>query len=594
MLDTTIFVGILILALTYLYIENVRTSADLSFIQESEDLNERAIRTLEVLTQSSVGELEIKSIQPNSMQPSRNLISNNLKQIMTYMDLGVAILNQMEEDVKRGRKDIALSESNVRALAHIKTRIGELEDYLELSDNLLSDVEGVLGSSNSVKESVCQVVSELGKMFTTYGDSWDCENSLELGFLEDLSNAILNATLILEKEKSDLEDGLEELDGLGDLVDDELQKFVHDLRCELESIRQLADTYLNYFEIGLNVRASLLDLWPVEANVERLTLGEAIRHSLLVRGNLVSSDEIRTVIAGAGLLFFRNKDVDFDLADLELPLGNMSMEGVVDENETVKVVPKGDLISTGPNSVEAPYYELNFGAECYLTGARKLAVRLKAWGDGIAGEKHKTKYFNDMEYILSTPAYLTSTHRRTYNGSFIKGQVVEDLVEITENFTIINLADGVIKEVAKLTVLTLTRSMEANLVFVYENLTWPPEDYFFDVLHIRTTKESNYTLEAGNQSWEDDEDAAKSIALGFAFADRSDLKKIIREAIKDRLDNLLEKHGYSYKFEAKDCCANSIEINSGLKPVGRAGISKSYFMISEGNRGEMKLTIWRE
>jgi len=81
-LDLAVFISICILALSYLFIQSIQTSASAEFIQENENVNEVAIRALSELADSSGGDLEIKTVQPIALKNVSSCLSNDIQRIM--------------------------------------------------------------------------------------------------------------------------------------------------------------------------------------------------------------------------------------------------------------------------------------------------------------------------------------------------------------------------------------------------------------------------------------------------------------------------------------------------------------------------------
>jgi hypothetical protein len=532
-LDVTMFICISVIALSYLGLESVKTSSSTIFVEESENLNERAIQALDALVQSSGEWVQIYTIQPQSMVPMEGELVDSIKQIMRYTEEAIRVVDEMEHFSYDGTD--------------------ELSGYLNSLGSLVGELEELIDSGGMSPETGCDAMAQLNKFFPFYSsDLRICHNSIGTRSL----NTLLGEMSEVQQE---LERGLE--------------GSIEEMGCMLAKMRDLASEFLSYLEVGINRDSSFFDLFPVKASVDGLTLEEVTSHSLIVKSNLASTGDVRFLATAAGLLALRGEEMSIDLPGI-LQLGNISLGPVYVEDERVRLEPRPPLYSVDNNTAQAPYHELQFAVETYLTPSRYLAVSLNVWGPGIGGVKHKTEYFQKIDYILDGPGY-GGSHYRTYNGSFVYGRVVEGEVGVSMSGNIT----------------TLTRPMTAYVNFRYENETWDGAEYGFEVMHTRTTEKMNLTITREESDGEYD---AVAVLLGILFTGRDDLMEKAKLEIRHRLDGILGDEGYKYKFTAYDCCDEGIEINGESKPSGRMGVAKSYFYISGENRGEMTLTVWRE
>lgn len=532
MLDVAMFISISVIALSYLGLESVKTSSSAIFVEESENVNERAIRALDAMVQSSGELVGIYTIQPQSMVPMEGELVDSIRLIMQYTEEAMMVVDEMER------------------FSYDKT--DELSGYLDGLGSLVGELEGLIDGGGMSPKAGCEVIEQLNKFFPFYSGSLrTCYDSIGTRSLDSL---------------------LEEMSEVQRELEGWIGGALEEMKCKLAMMRDLANEFLSYLEVGVCRDSSFFDLFPVKASLEGLTLEEVTSHSLIVRSNLASSGDIRALATAAGLFALRDEEVDVDLPEVP-QLDDMVLGPVYAEEERVGLEPRPPLYPIDNNSAQAPYHELQFAVEAYLTPSRYLAVSLNVWGPGIGGVKHKTEYFQRMDYILDGP--YGDSHYRTYNGSFVYGRVVEGKVEDSANGNIT----------------TLLRPMTAYVSFRYENETWDEVEYGFDVIHTRARERVNLTIAGGGSEGEYD---AVAVMLGILFTERDDLMEKARLGIEHRLDEILGDEGYKYKFTAYDCCGRGIEINEELMPAEGAGVAKLYFYISGGDRGEMTLSIWRE
>jgi hypothetical protein len=260
------------------------------------------------------------------------------------------------------------------------------------------------------------------------------------------------------------------------------------------------------------------------------------------------------------------------------------------QKEYVKILPKSPLSAKSNNSVIAPFWDAHFLAESYLTHSDNLAVRLNVEGPGFP-PKHNTNYFESLDYILKPDStYPERTHRRTYNGSAITGNVVEDYVSMSESNRSESNSNGEISSSTTIEQIELTRPMNATLKFNYNNITWGNKSYYFDVLHVCETKNSTHTLHLENEcGFYNESDALKSMAIGALLSGKQDLVEISSDIVKGHLDELLE--GYHYNFRLADSCGIIFEIFE-TEPEAPAGTS-IYYIRGDGSRARMELEVWK-
>ena len=585
-LDLAVFVAISVLALSWLAIQSMKAGASEIFVQENENVNEVAIRSLNALAQSSASGFVIKTVQPLSMQPVDSCLSEDLRTIMGYADSSITELAELEQEIKSGGFfDI----SGNPYIAYFEARLGDIDAYLKKAEDLLSEEVGeLLSEADSELASVCEAIGYLSQLLPGYEDmEMSCGEGVSHLFDGLLAN-LTDARGLVQQFGQDFEDMLDDLESQASGV---LLEAVHQIRCAVMNVKETAESFLTYLEAGLNTGVSLLELWPVEAKVKGMTIEQVLSDSVTAGRSFAFADDPRSIGAMAAFFYVRNDSISNSFLDTDLNAGNLDSGTYRNQTEDVRLSPYNPLESVSNRIAEGPYQTLRFGVESYVTNSGSLAVRLKFIGDEIGGLKQKTEYFEGMDYILNSSVYPGNTHHRTYNGSSVKGVVNEALVAKAErSWTEERQITPEITANVIITEYSLLRPMSADTYLIYENLTWPPAIYSFDINHTRRCEESEYDINSSDCN-SSDPDAMKSVLLGAILSGRSDLKGGLRDAIKERLDELLK--GYHYSFEARDCCVVIVEINGDDEPIGRAGFAKRYFE-GGGYRGEMRLTVWRE
>lgn len=582
-LDLAIFVAICILALSYLFIQSVSSSASTEFVQENENVNEVAIRALDSLVQSSGADLEIMTLQPVALTDVKSCLSDDVRVVMGYAEKSLEALDDLEKEARSG----GLLKFGDPYLQYFKTRLGDISSYLSSSITTLGHAKALFNESSSEKGIICNAIGGLSSLLPGYEDlDIQCNAGFSAGFLSDLSKGLLDASGVVSKFETTLDYQVDALDEINEKTAD----LIHELRCTLTSAKDSANALLTYLETGVDPGISFMELLPVKANLDKATLGKMLSDSLVVGKNLASSDELRSLAASSALLLVRDKDVGEHLPD-PLISGNVNSEAARVE-EGIIMNPRAPLERVTNASASGPYNEMSFLANAHLTASGLLAIQLGIDSDATGGLKHKTEYFQDLGYILNSSAYPSSTHYRTYNGSFVKGSVGEGgVTRMTREWTETAEESPEMNSTTRFKEERLLRPMAATVYLTYENLTWPAETYNFDIEHYLVTKESNYTVCQPDCDGYNESDATKSVLLGVLLAGKNDLRSAVNGAVKNRLAELLE--GYEYKLEVKDCCSVVLEINPTKEPVGRVGVAK-YYLIGDGSRAEMKLTVWRE
>jgi hypothetical protein len=588
-LDLAVFVAICILSLSYLFIQSIATSADMGFIQENENINEVAVRALNALAQSSGGDLEIVTVQPIALKPVNAPFSEDIRTIMRYADACIRILDDLEKDLRNG-KAISLDSDNPYFI-YLKSRISAVSDYLTQSQDLMDGlVSDFFSDAEKAIDVPCDAIRKLSDMLPGY-DSVDAGcGSLDDGFLGDLVGGLSDAAGAINDFEGDLSTRLKELESAGRGL---LADSIHALRCAISAAKDAANSLLNYLETGLNTEVSFLELFPVRAKVRGMTIERLLADAVKVGNSFAFTDDMRAAAAAAGLLLVRDKNINNSF-DFSIPDGGMvSTDGVKNVTEDLAMRPKPPLSGVTNTTSEGPYGKFLFGSGAYVTNSGYLGIRLSFLGDEVGGLKQKSEYFEGMDYVLNSSGYTTREHRRTYNGSFVKGVVSESrITQTARSWTETARPTPEINATSTVTEYRLVRPMRAQARLEYGNLSWPDETYDFDIEQYRVVRDSIYLINLSQKDFDyNKSDALKSIALGILLSGRGGLYGLLESAIKERLDELLG--GYSYKFEAWDCCRRIIAINMGAEPAGRRGLSRRYFN-GGGQRGYMALTVWRE
>lgn len=583
-LDLALFVSICVLSLSFLFIQSAKSSSSNMRIEENENINEVAVRAIEALAHSSGGELEIKTVQPIALAPVEAGFAEDIRTVLHYADKCADLLDQLEKAVRNGGAPCPESPH----LTYFQGKLGHVSSYLLSAKDLVGGaVREWLEEAEAEMGAPCEAIGHLAELLPGYeGMEGGCLSGIGSQFLEDLMSALLDA----EETVSDFEGTIaRRLESLTGMAGEELAEGVRALRCALTEVKDLSNSLLTYLETGLNMEVSFLELWPVEARVDGMTLERMLGDSMVVGGNFAMGDDLRAVAGAAGLLLLRDGQAEGENLTVE---GSMEeLEGAKNSTEYVLMRAKDPLRQVTNASSEGPYHELMFGSETYLTPSRALAVRLRFWGGGIP-VKQKTEYFEDIDYVLNTSAYPTQPHKRAYNTSSIQGTVTEAVVTVTErNWTEAENLSDEMTGVTEFREIRILRPMAARANLTYGNRTWGEEAYSFDIEHCRLSSESDYLVNTSQKESDGNlSEAFKSIILGIIFSERAGLKTRVEEAVEARLEELLQ--GYEYKFLVKDGCRTFLEINADLEPEGRAGMVKQYF-VGDGTRAEMRLTVWR-
>ncbi len=584
-LDLAVFTAICAIALAYLTLQSARAGAASLYLDESENLNELAIRTLDALAEGGV-DFEVKTLQPAALSQVKSCISDDVRKILTYADMAIAALDTMER-AALGQNGAANPDDPF--VNYIDSRMGDILKYLDDSSSLLDSVIAPwLGQAESAKGVPCDALSSIAQYLPGYGEmDASCSGSAS-GLLDGLSGSISSAEDAVSGLKNGLISGLEALTSLSG---EELAGKIRSLRCTLMAVKDAANAVLTYVETGVNMDVSFLELWPVKAGTKTMSLYRLLGDSMIAGDNFAFGDDVRSVMGGAGLFMIRNKDIDGKLPEVSITSGPKS-SSFSNVTESVWLYPKSPLAGVTNTTAEGDYYGMRFGAEGYKTQAGSLAIRLKFLGGELGGEKQKTEYFEGIDYISGSPAYPSSEHYRTYNGSFVKGRVTEGRISKTANSsTGLETIGTDLLCSTSISEVSLLRPMLAEVFLAYENTTFPEAAYSFDILHKRATKNYNCSMNNSDDCPEhNDTDALKSMVLGAILAGRNNLKGGLAKAVEERLDGLLE--GYQYTFEVRDCCSAAIAIHEDAEPPGRRGEAKYYFM-GDGSRAEMRLTVWR-
>jgi len=585
-LDLALFVSLCVLSLSYLFIESAKASSSESFIMENENINEVAVRAMDSLARSAGGELKIKTVQPIALKEVDSCLSNDIRTIMGHTDDAIGSLDEAEKQLKNnGFFDI----KNNPYLLYVKARISDIESYLANIGDLVSTViTEQFEKAIAAAESVCSVIDYLSSLLPGYDDmSAGCSGLLKSTFLGDLESAVSEAAGLVSDFQNEFERQLEELDSL---VTEQLVALIHEIRCALSAVKDSASSLLTYVETGLNTQVSIMELLPVEAEVKGMTIEKMLSDSVKAGSRFAFADEARSTASIAGLMALRGHNITSSFLDTDLIDSHFQADDVKSQTDDIILRPAAPLSRIDNRSAEGPYQEMVFGAQAYLTPGGNLALRLQFSSDAIGGPKHKTEYFEGLDYLLNSSAYAGNTHHRTYNGSIVKGVVEEDRITKTVRTWNETTTEGDMPSSTKYTEYKVVRPMAATVHLEYGNGTWGEEDYTFDIEHFRVCGESDYD-DNGSECNESDADAMKSVVLGTISSGRGSLGGALEDAIKERLDELLE--GYEYRFEAWDCCRPIIGINPGKEPEGRPGEAKRYF-IAGSSRGEMRLIVWRE
>ncbi len=574
LLDLAVFILLSTIALSYLTIQASRSLASTEFVEENENINEIAVTSLRSLLRSRA-DLEISTLQPVAIKPLDSDFSESIEKTLQYFDAAIRKLDEGERALSCLGKD--------PDLAFVRASLDQVDLYTNIIQDLLTNaIEKEFEDTRVAGADVCDIISLISGMMPGYSDiDAACGGNITRNLVHAVigDTAGIHTTLSLLSKDLSKNPASEEVAG-------ELQK----LRCELSDARKKLNSILTYLTVGVDTQVSFLELLPLNLDLRDKTIEELLKHSLIVGDSFLSTDAARSIITASALMVLRNKKLPlpFNITDRGEVV---RIKGARTEREDLLLVPHSPLFSTTNTTAEAPYSSLLFDVAAYLTGSKRLAIRMKILGEEAMGTKQKTNYFNGMDYLLNTPAYRAAKHTRTYSGAHIQGRVTERPISIT-NHTWIDDAQsyGVLSETRHSEV-RIIRPMEAHVSFTYENTTWPEETYSFDVHHFRISENSNYTINTSLQKREyNQSDVAKSLILGALLTSRSGLMDRTKECIEKRLDDLILP--YHYRFELKDCCHIWMDITKGTEPEGRRGVAK-YRLMGDGINAEVVLTVWR-
>jgi hypothetical protein len=578
-MDLAIFVSICILALAYLQIQSLRTSASSEFTLENEKISELAIKTMSSLVQSSGSDLKVTTLQPIAIKAEQSCIAQDLRSIMANLDKAIAAV----ADAERLNDASQLSENPF--IIYTEKRLQDIESYLSAaSDTISENLDEIVLEAALEAGIACEAIGILSSVFSGYGDL-SC-GGIAASIIGELAGGLMDSRQSVSSLQMSI---AANINGMAGSVD--IKAELHELRCSLEKLKDIAGSALSYLQLGVDTKVSFLELVPVEADFKSFTIGRLVSDAASVGSALATTDESRFVASSALLLFLRGSELSFAFLDTSF-LGNAPLieSNTSNREEYAILMPSAPLVSSSNTSASAPYYGMEFQSDAYVTGAGSLAVRLSFSGDELGGIKQKTAYFEKLDYIWNSSAYPGNTHSRTYNGSFVKGRVEESYITMSESLgDSQNVLGPGINETGSVRERTILRPMSAKAYLVVGNDTWGEQEYLFDVMHYCIDMNSSYSIDTGADCKGEESDFIP-IALGFLFAGRADMIELIGELIQGRLDELLE--GYNYKFELRDCCETLFGINLDAEPEGREGRARYYFT-GDSWKGTMDLVVWR-
>lgn len=422
MVDVMVFSVIVIASITFLFAYTAdHQGAKISDVQK-QAMNEYAAKTLLMLDYVTVdSDISYATIQKTAVKKTNySAILNERKKINSIK----AEIMEMDS-LERSIEQTGVSSVNgkiVDSVENIEEEIEQLHKDVELvhdsADNIKKDAEHFMENIDKICISVKNISDKFGGVF---GDiNCNIGKSDIIKPLDEIIAETEKTGVELEKirvrvneyKKKILIFPSDEIPGI--------KKSIHEIRCTLIAITSDIDHFMSYFEVGVDLNTSLIDLWPVNANLSGKTISEVTGEAFFTRNNIASTslnageDDfsfVRPISTGAGIFFFRNddnKEIFNGISGLFNATGEKEEDmGVYSEETTDCKTSKSteecasesvsslDLIFDGKtaqvekNEIEAGCIELNGVSSAYLINSDffnlKIAVNFKGGQAGGCG-----------------------------------------------------------------------------------------------------------------------------------------------------------------------------------------------------------------
>lgn len=639
MVDVLLFSVISIFAITTLFI--YAQSHQISQVSDvnQQAMNEYTSNTLLTLNYVTVGEdIKYSTVQKSAVTKTEYSKVLTAREWINYINDGVETVDVIERSIDQAG-EVETPAEIVDVVNDIEKQINGLQEEVNAVHDSAKEMKNEIKQFGDSMKELCEGMESVSEKFgSVFGKNMNCNNiDTQTSEATKLLNEIITQT---DKVNTELENVKEQLDSYKDSVQilpadqtPEINKKLHEIRCTLIVIKTSIDHYMNYLEVGVDLEASFIDLWPVEANLRGKTISEITGEALLVRNNFASTDAFGTSYArplatGAGLFFFRNKStgigsmIDGKLEELpgtEISDCDESMcsDPIAPLNKLEFEADPAGISNTGSDCIKSEGgASINFNGNLFGV---KIAVDDCASGkkgkltltqnnevlDDYAFDKYKGNHENNINYgDYNVTVHIS--HRK--DTSVCKCKVDCQGEDTKDCYKIIKIHSFHNKGVVDI-------SQYQNYIKIASANN--PDNY-------EITKFEAVILDGGETIEESTtDDFVKQIILGFIFMDRDDLRDNVKEMTKKRLDNLLTNQGYKYCYEAYDECEdctnpvfstftgsewlagkNRIVITSdGSEPescdyVKDRNITYGYanqpLAVPDNHHGEMRLYVWRK
>lgn len=556
--DLLVFIVISVVAIAYLHIELTRTSAHYISTREDENLDDLAKESLVSLVQSSLSNFRIETVQSVAIRRIDNALTHEIEKILLYFKEAIRLCGGQEDDkginpylayIDLRSEDMTSFVDAVEAALSHNPLLNLDEPYFGLTD-LFEVLAGLLDTF----ETILRSLSAGSQLPDEEAPLVDCEP----GDIHEIMGQIENS----------------ETRGL----------------CELMGSIDCLDNSLSMMSVGIS-DVSAIELLPVYADFSKKTIGQAISDAAKISDDFAKTDISRTLAASLLRLQLSGKNETYDISGL-LRVDHTETYGQhSNRSERIVLIPSDPLASNNSQRAIAPYLQEKYlGVESYLTESGKLALRMSFWGRDIPGIKQKTQYFEGLEYILETPPYLLTAHKRTYNGSFVKGLATEEPIELSNNtvHSKNTLVEDIIQE-STVSEVFLSRPFIATIFLFFDNTTYDSTRHSFVIEHILREQNTSYFFNITGQT------SPGNITLDDALVsstliEQASIWPSLEPAILERLAELLP--GYEFSFEVRDECRPLLSLNSSEASERDFALSK-YYIASGGKRIDLVLKVWR-
>lgn len=638
MVDILLFSVISIFAITTLFVY-----AQSHQISQVSDVNQQAMdeyasNTLLTLNYVTVGEdIKYSTVQKSAVTKTEYSKVLAAREWMNDINDGIETVDVIERSIDQ-TAEVEPPAEIVEVVNDIEKQINFLQEEVmvvhDSAERMMEEIEKFGDGMKVLCEGIENVSEKFGGVF---GKNMNCNNiDMQISEATKPLNEIITQTNKLNTELENVKGQLADYkDGVKILPADktpEIKKNLHEIRCTLIVIKSSIDHYMNYLEVGVDLDASFIDLWPVEANLGGKTISEITGEALLVRNNFASTDAFDTSYArplatGAGLFFFRNKStgigsmIDGDLEELpgtelldcdesmcsdpDAPLNKLEFE---DNPVSISNTGSDCVKSEGETSItfNGNIFGVKISVDDCASGKKGILTITKnnMALDAYSFDKHKGNHENDINYgDYNITVHIS--HRKDTSSCKCKVDCQgEDTKYCYKAITIHRFHNEGAEDI----------SQYQNYVKIEDADN--PDNY-------ETTKFEMVILDWGETIEESTtDDFVKQIILGFIFMDRADLRDDVKKMTKKRLDNMLTNQGYKYCYEAYDECEdctnpvfstftsseqlagkNRIVIASDgsnrescdyVKDMNSTyGYAHRPLAVPDNHHGEMRLYVWR-